>query len=136
MTLANPFACTGPASGVPFISGAYRCRTQPGVSIPFSVTEKLIQKRLPPDRDRLVNRALVVNRRLLKGGYTCGRYRFDGFICIGHGGPAEVRIGAQLGLESTDLVMPVMNQKGMGRLAGDKSQLAPMRLERRSGYRC
>jgi lipid-binding SYLF domain-containing protein len=41
------------------------------------------------------------------------------------GGPASVRIGggsfgAQLGVESTDVVILVMNQRGMDRLTGDK----------------
>ncbi len=74
-------------------------------------------------------RCVVVVPGLKKGAFVFGADYGRGFaICRsgeGWGGPAAVRIGggsfgAQLGLESTDVVMLVMNQKGMDRLAGDK----------------
>jgi lipid-binding SYLF domain-containing protein len=74
-------------------------------------------------------RCVVVVPGLKKGAFVFGADYGRGFaLCrsgAGWGGPAAVRIGggsfgAQLGLESTDVVMLVMNQKGMDRLAGDK----------------
>jgi len=85
-------------------------------------------KGIPRD---LLERAkcVVVVPGLKKGAFVFGADYGRGFaVCrsgAGWGGPAAVRIGggsfgAQLGLESTDVVMLVMNQKGMDRLAGDK----------------
>ena len=85
-------------------------------------------KGIPHD---LLKRAscVIVVPGLKKGAFVFGADYGRGFaICrsgASWGGPAAVRIGggsygAQLGVESTDLVMLVMNQKGMDRLAGDK----------------
>ncbi len=74
-------------------------------------------------------RCVVIVPGLKKGAVVVGAdYGRGVAVCRSGdswGGPAAVRIGggsigAQLGVESTDLVMLVMNQKGMDRLAGDK----------------
>jgi lipid-binding SYLF domain-containing protein len=74
-------------------------------------------------------RCVIVVPGLKKGAFVFGADYGRGFaVCRSGdswGGPAAVRMGggsfgAQLGVESTDVVMLVMNQKGMDRLAGDK----------------
>ncbi len=74
-------------------------------------------------------RCVIVVPGLKKGAFVFGADYGRGFAeCRSGdswGGPASVRIGggsfgAQLGLESTDVVILVMNQRGMDRLAGDK----------------
>lgn len=74
-------------------------------------------------------RCVIVVPGLKKGAFVFGADYGRGYaVCRSGdswGGPAAVRMGggsfgAQLGLESTDVVMLVMNQKGMDRLAGDK----------------
>ena len=74
-------------------------------------------------------RCVIVVPGLKKGAVVLGADYGRGFaVCRSGdswGGPAAVRIGggslgAQLGVESTDAVILVMNQKGMDRLAGDK----------------
>src|SRR5277367_1308200 len=64
-----------------------------------------------------------------KGAFVFGADYGRGFaVCrtgAGWGGPAAIRIGggsfgAQIGLDSTDVVMLVMNQRGMEHLAADK----------------
>lgn len=66
---------------------------------------------------------------LKKGAFVVGGDYGRGFAICRSGdswtGPAAIRLGggslgAQLGLESTDVLMLVMNQRGMDRLAGDK----------------
>src|SRR5579884_2942335 len=85
-------------------------------------------KGIPHD---LFNRAkcIIIVPGLKKGAFVFGADYGRGFASCREGqtwgGPAAVRIGggsfgAQLGVESTDLVMLVMNQHGMERLAGDK----------------
>jgi len=75
------------------------------------------------------SRCVIVVPGLKKGAFVLGADYGRGFaVCRSGdswGGPAAVRMGggsfgAQLGLESTDVVMLVMNQRGMDRLAGDK----------------
>ena len=79
----------------------------------------------------LFNRAkcVIVVPNLKKGAVIVGGDYGRGFATCrkgaSWGGPAAVKIGggsfgAQLGVESTDVIMLVMNQKGMDRLAGDK----------------
>lgn len=74
-------------------------------------------------------RCIIIVPGLKKGAFVFGADYGRGFAACRSGdswtGPAAVRIGggsfgAQLGLESTDVVVLVMNQKGMDRLAGDK----------------
>lgn len=74
-------------------------------------------------------RCVIVVPGMKKGAFVFGADYGRGFAVCRNGdswgGPAAVRIGggsfgAQLGLESTDAVILVMNQKGMDRLAGDK----------------
>jgi lipid-binding SYLF domain-containing protein len=74
-------------------------------------------------------RCVIVVPGMKKGAFVFGADYGRGFATCrsggSWGGPAAVRIGggsfgAQLGLESTDVVMLVMNQRGMDRLAGDK----------------
>lgn len=80
---------------------------------------------------RLFERAkcVMVVPGLKKGAFVFGADYGRGFaVCRSGdswGGPAAIRMGggsfgAQLGLESTDVVMLVMNQKGMNRLTRDK----------------
>ena len=79
----------------------------------------------------LFNRAkcVIVVPSLKKGAFIVGGDYGRGFATCREGtswgGPAAIKIGggsfgAQLGVESTDVIMLVMNQKGMDRLAGDK----------------
>jgi lipid-binding SYLF domain-containing protein len=72
---------------------------------------------------------VVIVPGLKKGAFVFGADYGRGFALCRHvgrwGGPAAVRIGggsfgAQIGLESTDVVMLVMDKKGMERLASDK----------------
>ncbi len=72
---------------------------------------------------------VIVVPGLKKGAFVVGADYGRGFATCRSGqswsGPAAVRMGggsfgAQLGVESTDVVMLVMNQLGMDRLAGDK----------------
>jgi SH3 domain-containing YSC84-like protein 1 len=74
-------------------------------------------------------KCVIVVPGLKKGAFVFGADYGRGFATCrsesSWGGPAAVRMGggsfgAQLGLESTDVVMLVMNQRGMDRLAGDK----------------
>lgn len=74
-------------------------------------------------------RCVIVVPGLKKGAFVFGADYGRGYaICRSGnswGGPAAVRMGggsfgAQLGVEATDVVMLVMNQRGMDRLAGDK----------------
>jgi SH3 domain-containing YSC84-like protein 1 len=74
-------------------------------------------------------RCVIVVPGLKKGAFVFGADYGRGFaVCRSGdswGGPAAVRMGggsfgAQLGAESTDAVVLVMNQRGMNRLAGDK----------------
>jgi lipid-binding SYLF domain-containing protein len=74
-------------------------------------------------------RCVIVVPGLKKGAFVFGADYGRGFAACrsgnSWGGPAAVRMGggsfgAQLGLESTDVVMLVMNQRGMDRLAADK----------------
>jgi SH3 domain-containing YSC84-like protein 1 len=74
-------------------------------------------------------RCVIVVPGLKKGAFVFGADYGRGFAACrsgdSWGGPAAVRIGggsfgAQLGVESTDAVILVMNQRGMDRLAGDK----------------
>jgi len=74
-------------------------------------------------------RCVIVVPGLKKGAFILGADYGRGFaVCRSGGswgGPAAIRMGggsfgAQLGVESTDVVMLVMNQRGMDRLAGDK----------------
>jgi SH3 domain-containing YSC84-like protein 1 len=85
-------------------------------------------KGIPRD---LLHRAacVIVIPGMKKGAFVFGADYGRGFAVCRSGGtwgaPAALRIGggsfgAQIGLDSTDVVMLVMNQKGMDRLAGDK----------------
>jgi lipid-binding SYLF domain-containing protein len=74
-------------------------------------------------------RCVIVVPGMKKGAFIFGADYGRGFaVCRSGnswGGPASVRMGggsfgAQLGVESTDVVILVMNQRGMDRLAGDK----------------
>ena len=74
-------------------------------------------------------RCVIVVPGMKKGAFVFGADYGRGYaVCRSGdtwGGPALVRMGggsfgAQLGLESTDVVILVMNQRGMDRLAGDK----------------
>jgi lipid-binding SYLF domain-containing protein len=74
-------------------------------------------------------RCVVIVPGLKKGGFIFGADYGRGFaVCRtgdAWGGPAAIRVGggsfgAQIGLESTDLVLLIMNQRGMDRLAADK----------------
>jgi len=74
-------------------------------------------------------RCVIVVPGLKKGAFVFGGDYGRGYAMCRKGdmwgGPAAIRIGggsfgAQLGLESTDVLMLVMNQRGMDRLAGDK----------------
>jgi lipid-binding SYLF domain-containing protein len=75
------------------------------------------------------SRCVIVIPGMKKGAFVFGADYGRGYATCrsagGWTGPAALRIGggsfgAQLGLESTDVVMLVMNQHGMDRLAGDK----------------
>ena len=75
------------------------------------------------------SRCVIVVPGMKKGAFVFGADYGRGYaVCRSGdtwGGPASVRMGggsfgAQLGLESTDVVILVMNQRGMDRLAGDK----------------
>jgi len=75
------------------------------------------------------SRCVIVVPGMKKGAFVFGADYGRGYaVCRSGntwGGPASVRIGggsfgAQLGVESTDVVILVMNQRGMDRLAGDK----------------
>jgi lipid-binding SYLF domain-containing protein len=85
-------------------------------------------KGIPRD---LLNKAqcVMVIPGMKKGAFVFGADYGRGFaVCRSGGGwgaPAAIRIGggsfgAQIGLDSTDVVMLVMDQKGMDRLTGDK----------------
>jgi len=85
-------------------------------------------KGIPRD---LLHRAqcVIVIPGMKKGAFVFGADYGRGFaVCrtgAGWGAPAAVRIGggsfgAQIGLDSTDVVMLVMNQRGMDHLAADK----------------
>jgi lipid-binding SYLF domain-containing protein len=77
-------------------------------------------------------RCVVVIPGLKKGAFVVGGEYGRGYAVCRHdgswGGPAAVKLsggslGAQLGVESTDVVLLVMNQKGMERLEKDKLAL-------------
>src|SRR5579885_3799044 len=83
------------------------------------IPEELIEK----------SHCVVVIPDLMKGAFIFGGKYGRGFAACRNGGrwsaPAAVRIeggsfGLQLGGSSTDLIMLVMNQKGMDRLTSDK----------------
>jgi SH3 domain-containing YSC84-like protein 1 len=89
-----------------------------------------------PDRapSGLLSRAkcVVVVPALKKGAVVVGGEYGRGFAVCRHdeswGGPAAIKlsggsVGAQIGVESTDVVLLVMNQKGMERLEKDKLTL-------------
>ncbi len=74
-------------------------------------------------------RCVIIVPGLKKGAFVFGGDYGRGFAMCRTGdtwgGPAAIRIGggsfgAQLGIELTDVLMLVMNQRGMDRLAGDK----------------
>ncbi len=74
-------------------------------------------------------RCVIIVPGMKKGAFVFGADYGRGFAVCRNGngwaGPAAVRMGggsygAQLGIESTDAVILVMNQRGMDRLAGDK----------------
>src|SRR5579864_7425752 len=90
-------------------------------------------KGIPQD---LIDKAqcVVIIPGLKKGAFVVGGEFGRGFVeCrkgsgTGWGAPAAVRmeggsVGLQIGGSSTDLVMLVMNQRGMDRLLGDKFTL-------------
>jgi lipid-binding SYLF domain-containing protein len=89
-----------------------------------------------PDRapSDLLSRAkcVVVVPGMKKGAVVVGGEYGRGYAVCRHegtwGGPAAIKlsggsVGAQIGVESTDVVMLVMNQKGMERLEKDKLTL-------------
>ena len=90
-----------------------------------------------PDRgipEDLLGKAqcVVVVPGLKKAAFVFGGEYGRGFaICRAHGtwgGPAALRLsggsfGAQIGAESTDIIMLVMNRRGMEKLASDKFTL-------------
>ena len=74
-------------------------------------------------------KCVIIVPGLKKGAFLVGADYGRGYaVCRSGGswsGPAAIRVGggsfgAQLGLESSDLVLLVMNQKGMDRLTSDK----------------
>jgi lipid-binding SYLF domain-containing protein len=87
-----------------------------------------------PDKgipDDLLRKAqcVVIIPGMKKGAFIFGADYGRGYAVCRHNGrwgaPAAVRIGggsfgAQIGVESTDVVLLVMNQRGMDRLASDK----------------
>lgn len=94
----------------------------------FSEIMRTPDKGIP---DALLRRAecVIIIPGLKKGAFVFGADYGRGFAACRHEGrwaaPAAVRIGggsfgAQIGLESTDVVMLVMNKRGMERLASDK----------------
>jgi lipid-binding SYLF domain-containing protein len=94
----------------------------------FQDVMKSPDKGIPRD---LFNKAqcVVIVPDLVKGAFFVGGKYGRGFASCRHGSswssPAAVRIeggsfGLQLGGSSTDLMMLVMNRKGMDRLLGDK----------------
>jgi lipid-binding SYLF domain-containing protein len=94
----------------------------------------VLQQVLSPEKGishDLFNRAkcVIVVPGMKKGAFVVGADYGRGYATCRSGdtwsGPAAVRVGggsfgAQLGVESTDLVILVMNQRGMDRLAGNK----------------
>lgn len=75
------------------------------------------------------SQCVVIVPGVKKAAFVVGGEYGRGFaVCRHHGewgAPAAVRVsggsfGAQIGAESTDIVLLVMNQKGMDRLASDK----------------
>lgn len=94
-----------------------------------SVLESINSQRgIPHD---LLSRArcVIIVPGLKKGAFVVGGDYGRGFAMCrsgdSWGGPAAVRLsggsfGAQLGVESTDVLMLVMNQRGMDRLTSDK----------------
>src|SRR5215472_5824505 len=97
----------------------------------FQDVMKTPDKGIPRD---LFNKeqCVVIVPDLVKGAFFVGGKYGRGFSSCRHGGgwssPAAVRIeggsfGLQLGGSSTDLIMLVMNRKGMDRLLGDKFTL-------------
>jgi len=97
----------------------------------FQDVMKTPDKGIPRD---LFNKAqcVLIVPDLVKGAFFVGGKYGRGFASCRHGGgwssPAAVRIeggsfGLQLGGSSTDLIMLVMNRKGMDRLLGDKFTL-------------
>ena len=94
----------------------------------FQDAMKSPDKGIPQD---LLNKAqcIVIVPDLVKGAFFVGGKYGRGFPSCRHGGgwssPAAARIeggsfGLQLGASSTDLIMLVMNRRGMDRLLGDK----------------
>jgi len=94
----------------------------------FSEIERAPDKAIP---DVLLRRSacIVIIPGMKKGAFIVGGDYGRGFaVCRHHdrwGAPAAVRIGggsfgAQIGVESTDVVMLVMNERGMEKLASDK----------------
>lgn len=86
------------------------------------------QKGIPQDLFAKA-RCVILVPGLKKGAFIVGGDYGRGFaVCRSGdswGAPAAIRLGggsfgAQLGVESTDVLMLVMNQRGMDRLAGDK----------------
>jgi lipid-binding SYLF domain-containing protein len=78
------------------------------------------------------SQCVVIVPGVKKAAFVVGGEYGRGFAVCRHqgewGGPAAVRVsggsfGAQIGAESTDIVLLVMNQKGMDRLASDKFTL-------------
>jgi lipid-binding SYLF domain-containing protein len=75
---------------------------------------------------------VVIVPGLKKGAFLLGGEYGRGFAVCRHegrwGGPAAIKFGggsfgAQIGVESTDVVMLVMDRKGMEKLAGDKFKI-------------
>jgi lipid-binding SYLF domain-containing protein len=75
------------------------------------------------------SQCVVIVPGLKKGAFLLGGEYGRGFaVCRSHGGwggPAAIKFGggsfgAQIGVESTDVVMLVMDRKGMEKLAADK----------------
>jgi len=94
----------------------------------FSEIERTPDKAIP---DSLLRRSacIVIIPGMKKGAFIVGGDYGRGFaVCRHHGrwgAPAAVRIGggsfgAQIGVESTDVVLLVMNERGMEKLASDK----------------
>lgn len=78
------------------------------------------------------SQCVVIVPGVKKAAFVVGGEYGRGFAVCRHqgewGGPAAVRVsggsfGAQIGAESTDIVLLVMNQHGMDRLASDKFTL-------------
>src|SRR5260370_26823972 len=97
----------------------------------FGEVMRIPDKSIPLDLLKKAN-CVVVIPELKKAAFVFGAKYGRGFAScrhgVGFGAPAAIRIeggsfGLQLGGSSTDVVLLIMNRKGMDRLLGDKFTL-------------